>query len=159
MCGFAWIFFSVIGGWDNSKSVLRRKSQNMELASSEKVNVLRGQETVMVRVEISTGKRTLLWSCTEYLAHILNFADGNIKVYVEDQPVPLLQYRDRPPLDVKYFGFASWGGALNTFYFNCDGAPDSEPTTEGRPLLAKENIPPSISLRNCKKIHSHNSKF
>lgn len=54
------IFFLsvVIGGWGNTKSVIRRKSQDMQLISVDKVNVLRGQEPVLMRVEISTGKRT-----------------------------------------------------------------------------------------------------
>lgn len=55
------------------------------------------------------------------LTKILNFADGNIKVFIEYQTEPLAVYRDKSPLAIKYFGFASYDNSPNKYFYNCEG--------------------------------------
>lgn len=50
-----------------------------------------------------------------------NFAGGHIKVFIENQKEPLAEYRDKSPLSIQYFGFASYDNAPNKYFYNCEG--------------------------------------
>lgn len=52
-----FFFFTVIGGWENSQSVIRRQSQHSELARVFKSNVLFTDRPILIIVEISIGKQ------------------------------------------------------------------------------------------------------
>lgn len=52
---------------------------------------------------------------------ILN-TGGLIKVFIEYQTEPLAEYRDKNPLQIKYFGFASYDNSPNKYFYNCEGA-------------------------------------
>lgn len=46
---------------------------------------------------------------------------GHIKVFIEYQTEPLAEYRDKSPLQIKYFGFASYDNSPNKYFYNCEG--------------------------------------
>lgn len=46
---------------------------------------------------------------------------GDIRVYVEHQLKPVIEFKDTNPLQIKYFGFSSLGQSLARFFYDCDG--------------------------------------
>lgn len=44
---------------------------------------------------------------------------GNIRVFIEHQIKPIIEFKDSTPLKIAYFGFSSLGNSLARFYYNC----------------------------------------
>ena len=86
----------VIGGWGNSKSVIRRGHQGDELDSAQTPSIISG-------FWISTRKNT---------EHSLEIMVGKI-----GQALPLMLAVDPEPVDIQYLGLASWTNT-NAFYRN-----------------------------------------
>lgn len=42
-------------------------------------------------------------------------------MFIENQKEPLAEYRDKSPLAIQYFGFASYDNAPNKYFYNCEG--------------------------------------
>lgn len=42
-------------------------------------------------------------------------------MYIEYKKEPLAEYHDKSPLQIKYFGFASYDNTLNKYFYNCEG--------------------------------------
>lgn len=92
----------VIGGYGNSKSVIRRGNQGAELASAETPNILSGDEF--------RG----FWIATKTTAeNSLQITFGKI-----GQSTPLILAVDPDPVVFQYLGLASWGGGTEAFYKN-----------------------------------------
>lgn len=49
------------------------------------------------------------------------FSGGDIKVFIEYQKEPLAIAHDDNPLQIKYFGFASYHNSWATYYYDCPG--------------------------------------
>lgn len=53
---------TVIGGWANNRTLIRRRRQDLDLATEYTFNVLRKDEPLKILIEISTGKYVNIWS-------------------------------------------------------------------------------------------------
>lgn len=94
--------------------------------------------------------------------HIYNsfsLAGGDIKIYRKEGLHSFeltAEANDPNPLPVEFISFGSYQTNRVQFYFNCSfsfATPDSVSTSIDHPLLAKEDVPPSVDLRNCKCKH------
>lgn len=99
--------------------------------------------------------------CVQFHISIYPLAGGDIKIYRKDglRAFQLTaEANDPDPLPVEYISFGSYQTNRVQFYFNCSfsfATPDSVSTATDHPLLAKEDVPPSVDLRNCKLNGSH----
>lgn len=97
---FRDFIIAVIGGWVNSRTLIRRKRQDLDLTTETTLNVLRGNVPQKVEIHIKTN--------------------GEIKVFIDNnREEPLAMATDPNPLPIKYFGFASYDNALNKYYYDC----------------------------------------
>lgn len=42
-------------------------------------------------------------------------------MFIEYQEEPLAEYKDKSPLAIQYFGFASYDNSPNKYFYNCEG--------------------------------------
>lgn len=71
-----------------------------------------------------------------------NTTAGEIKVFAEYQDAPLAVAIDQKPIQIKYFGFASYDNYLAKFFYNCAGENTysaNDISTLCRPYEAMEN--------------------
>lgn len=85
------------------------------------------------------------------IVFILLIADGKIQVFIENKKEPLATATDtQAPLQIKYFGFASYDNSLARFFYNCknDHIFEKGVLNNLSPLQAKNNME-SVDFRNC----------
>ncbi|XP_071951473.1 C3 and PZP-like alpha-2-macroglobulin domain-containing protein 8 [Antedon mediterranea] len=85
----------VIGGWKNTKSVIRRCAQ----CDIEKEH-----------------KETGILSVDEFTKFWISFVNGSIRVGLVGSDL-FMEWNDSNPLPVKYVGFSTWHGIEGTFQF------------------------------------------
>ena len=90
----------VIGGWNNTKSVIRRCKQCTNLATNRHNPLNRA----------------------EFRDFQVSYVDGTIKVYYWDHPsVLFMEYTDPNPLSIGMVGYSTGWGSTGEFVFNtCD---------------------------------------
>lgn len=90
------------------------------------------------------------------ISFLLSFIGGDIKIYRKEGLHAFelaAEANDPNPLKVEYISFGSYQTNRVQFYFNCSfsfATPDSVATALDHPLLAREDVPPFVDLRNCK---------
>lgn len=52
----SFFFIQVIGGWANNRTLIRRRKQDLDLATEYTFNVLRKDDPLKVEIQITTGK-------------------------------------------------------------------------------------------------------
>lgn len=50
-----------------------------------------------------------------------NATAGEIRAYVEHTLKPVIEYMDKNPLPIKYFGFSSLGQSMARYFYDCHG--------------------------------------
>ncbi|XP_035694564.1 uncharacterized protein LOC118428574 [Branchiostoma floridae] len=87
----------VIGGWSNSRSVIRRQEQGMSVALAATIDIL--------SPDIYRGF-LISWS-----------ADGTISVRRETEDAPFLTWTDPNPLPIAHVGYSTGSSSNGTFLF------------------------------------------
>ena len=111
---------SVIGGWGNSKTLIRRKRQDLDLRITDSEHVLTTNVPLKALIEISTGESRLN-ALKFQQSPIVPLSDGLIRVYMEHSVAPIAEVQDSNPLPINYFGFASFEHSLARYFYNCPG--------------------------------------
>lgn len=94
--------------------------------------------------------------CVRIFIILFSHSGGDIKIYRKEGLHSFelaAEANDPNPLKVEYISFGSYQTNRVQFYFNCSfsfATPDSVATAIDHPLLAKEDVPPFVDLRNCK---------
>lgn len=125
----------MIGGWANTRVIIRRKQGDDVLRDVEVVDVLSKDKYTVFLVEITDS--------------------GDIKIFSRDglRPFKLVTGATDPnPIKVQYISFGSYLGTKVQTYFNCSlpiAPPDVAHANPDHPLLIN-NVPKALDLRNCK---------
>lgn len=124
----------MIGGWANTRVIIRRKQGADVLRDIQVADVLATDHYVTFLVQITTG--------------------GDIKIFSRQdlQPYKLIVGATDPkPLPIEYISFGSYNTNKVQAYFNCSidiAPPDVVASKQDHPLLVN-TVPSSIDLRNC----------
>lgn len=84
-----------IGGWQNSKSAIRKNKQKPDVALVETPGIL---------------------SASEPRGFWMRWANGDITVGKEGQAVPFLSWKDPEPFGIGHYGIRTSWGATGTWY-------------------------------------------
>ena len=91
------LIFLVIGGWGNTRSVIRRCKQCTNLV---------------------TASHTPL-SSTEARSFVVSYRNGRVAVFAgDDLDQPFMEYVDPNPLDVRHVGYSTGWGSTGEFVFD-----------------------------------------
>jgi len=93
------VYEILLGGWGNTRAVLRKKIRNYAFVDVEAKNILSPVRPLKVVIEVSK--------------------DGHINVFTDNNVEPLLSAYDPNPLPVKYISFASFEYANVEYLYNC----------------------------------------
>ena len=92
--------FSVIGGWANSKSVIRCSRQGKSEVEHKEKNVLHPKE---------------------YRLFVLEFDGSVIRVFKGGEVTPFMEFSDDVPFKVNYIGISTgWGSAGDWIFFTVE---------------------------------------
>jgi len=83
-----------IGGWKNTKSVIRRNRVKPDKAEADTPNIL---------------------SAAEYRDFWIRWGGGVVEVGKEKEVTPFLKWKDPEPFDVRYYGFCTGWGATGSW--------------------------------------------
>lgn len=83
-----------IGGWGNTKSVIRKNRTKPEVAENDTPQILNGEE---------------------FRGFWIRCIAGNISVGIENDPSPFLSFTDPEPAHCGYFGVCTGWGASGTW--------------------------------------------
>lgn len=145
----------VFGGWSNSKIAIRRKQQTNYLRTVQ-LEAVNAFKKILYLIQITTRECKSVHLRERFRSIFIPFTDGDIRILRQNSSdlfELVAEATDSNPIPVEYISFGSWGTNLVRFYFNCSfnfGMPKSVSTTTHHPLLAKEELPPSVYWRNCK---------
>lgn len=95
------IYITVFGGWENYRTTVRRKRDDMEMKFEYTDQVLASKSPLKALIEITTH--------------------GEIRIFIEHKIVAVLETRDPSPLSIKYVAFASLQHSLAEFFYACKG--------------------------------------
>lgn len=113
-------FVLVLGGWGNTRAVVRKRIENYALKDLTLSSVISAVRPLKVIIEMSQGNE-LLRNMVVRVFYWKNslFIDGHINVFTDDNPEPLIRAYDPLPLPIKYVSFASHHSASVEFLYNC----------------------------------------
>lgn len=66
------LLFAVVGGWENEKTLIRRKRQNEDMIVEYTSNVLRKNEPLQLMIEITNGMCSAYVCSFEFHAYMEN---------------------------------------------------------------------------------------
>lgn len=118
---FFFSTFSVIGGWTNSRVLIRRKKSDEVLSQVFIFNMMTPHTPTKFVLEVSNSKylfpsiavRTKLFD----LIYLVLFAGGNVRIYSDhDKSQPIAAVFDPQVLPVSYVSFAAFDTNVDFFY-------------------------------------------
>lgn len=117
----------MIGGWGNTRILIRRKKSNDVLTEMEVVNPINNDRPTKIVIEITNSElnrnkviTSLMLLLINWLIYLLIISEGHIRLYTEaNVGFPLASAYDPKPIAVKYLSFAAWDNAEVYFYYKC----------------------------------------
>lgn len=117
---------SVIGGWNNSRTIIRRQKRIVIFQTTN--NVLSSDEPIEFTIEITSRAYHFLfvYSCfvlTMFaganftIFFFLSFADGEINIFREGEKI--VEAFDQNPLDIDYVNLGNSDSNEIDYYYNC----------------------------------------
>lgn len=122
----------MFAGWENKRTTLRRRRQEQELTFTYTDEILTKTCPLKLLIEITTGTVKHQFHCAfgiinssfqfiDLFLHQKFILAGDVKVYVEHTLKPIIEFKDKNPLQIKYFGFSSLGQSLARYFYDCRG--------------------------------------
>lgn len=112
----------MIGGWGNTRLIIRKKKFGNVLNEAFESNVINSVKPTKILIEIANSKYDFFAfnKKKKYFLKIQNFLGGAIRLYSENlKSRPLIETFESNPLPIQYVSFASFENSENQFFYNC----------------------------------------
>lgn len=123
------ILIAVIGGWGNTRILIRRKYSGEVLTETFENNIMSDKTPTKFLIEIARSEENA-FNCGLFFIDLelvfsawfffFKFLGGSIRLYSEKYKTePLAKTFDANLLPIQYVSFASFESNRNEFYYNC----------------------------------------